>query len=51
MRLDEVPIGPPESFSMLERAVWHVLEDDYPRDVQEACLATLEQAEGAVWNQ
>jgi hypothetical protein len=50
MNLDEALMGPPERFSMLERAIWHVLEEDWSAEVQEACLDTLSEAEGQVWN-
>jgi hypothetical protein len=51
MNLDEAIMGPPETFSLLERAIWHVLEDEgWPADVQEMCLGTLEECEVHLWN-
>jgi hypothetical protein len=50
MDLADVLTGPPESFSMLERAIWHVLEDDWPESIKDDCIGTLEDCEGQVWN-
>jgi len=50
MHIDSALIGPPMQFSMLERAIWFVLEDDWPESIKEACIKTLEDCEGAVWN-
>lgn len=53
LSLAEALMGPPERFSMLERAIWHVLEDGpevWSESIQNACIDTLEQCEGAVWN-
>lgn len=50
-KLADALMGPPETFSMLERAVWHVLEEEeWPESIKELCICTLEDSEGLVWN-